>query len=105
MRDMATQAESGTSTAASGNLKPAPYTHRHVDAGGVKLHYLDYGTEGKPTMLCIHGGAANGHWFDYIAPGLTDRYHVIALDLRGHGDSDPVDPPSYLYSDYARDID
>ena len=86
-------------------LQPASFTHAHVQAGAVNLHYLDYGTAGKPPMLCIHGGAANGHWFDYVAPGLISDYHVRALDLRGHGDSDPVDPPSYLYEDYAADID
>jgi len=90
---------------ASGAQQPAPSTHRTVQAGAVKLHYLDYGNEGKPPLLCIHGSAANGHWYDFIAPGLTDDYHVIALDLRGHGDSDPVDPPSYTYADYAADID
>jgi pimeloyl-ACP methyl ester carboxylesterase len=98
------QTRAGTA-ATAGELQPAPSTHRYVHAGAVKLHYLDYGTAGRPTMLCIHGSAANGHWFDFVAPGLTQDYRVLALDLRGHGDSDPVDPPSYTYADYAADID
>ena len=102
---MPSHADTQAHASGAGQLQPAPYTERYIDAGGVKLHYLDYGSEGKPPMLCIHGGAANGHWFDYIAPGLVADYHVIALDLRGHGDSAPVDPPSYLYDDYAADID
>ena len=85
--------------------KPAAYTHHDVQLGHVRLNYLDYGTKGKPAILCVHGGGANGHWFDFIAPGLIDDYHVLAVDLRGHGDSDPVEPPSYTYADYALDLD
>ena len=69
-----------------------------------RLHYLDYGTAGKPAMLCLHGGAAHGHWFDFIAGGLTPGYHVRALDQRGHGDSAWVTPPAYTYEDYAGDL-
>jgi pimeloyl-ACP methyl ester carboxylesterase len=56
-------------------------------------------------MLCIHGGAAHGHWFDFIAGSFTSRYHVMALDQRGHGESENITPPSYTYEDYAADID
>src|SRR5687767_13749634 len=87
------------------NPEPAQHTEHDIDIGGLKLHYIDYGTKGKPPMLCVHGGAAHTHWFDFVAPGFTADYHVRSLDLRGHGDSDPVDPPQYLYSDYAADID
>ena len=103
---MTSPAETHTGASGAGaRLEPAQYVHRFVDAGGVKLHYLDYGNEGKPPMLCVHGGAANGHWFDFVAPGLIDDYHVISIDLRGHGDSSPVEPPSYRYEDYAADLD
>jgi pimeloyl-ACP methyl ester carboxylesterase len=82
----------------------APFTSKFVEAGNLKLHCLDYGIEGRPPMLCVHGGAANGHWFDFIAPGFTPDYHVRALDLRGHGDSEHMDPPAYFYKDYASDL-
>lgn len=88
-----------------GGVQPAPSTHRFVQAGAVKLHYLDYGTENLPPMLCVHGSAANAHWFDFVAAQLSKEYHVIGLDLRGHGDSEPVEPPSYTYAAYASDID
>ena len=87
------------------NPEPAKYTDHYADIGGLKLHYIDYGTKAKPPMLCVHGGAAHTHWFDFVAPGFNAEYHVRSLDLRGHGDSDAVDPPQYLYSDYAADID
>jgi len=86
-------------------LEAASYTDGYVEAGGLKLHYADFGTAGRPAMLCIHGGAANTHWFDYVAPGFRADYHVRALDLRGHGDSEWINPPDYSYERYAADID
>jgi pimeloyl-ACP methyl ester carboxylesterase len=86
------------------NLQPASYASRYVEAAGLKLHYLDYGTPGRPPMLCVHGGAAHAHWFDFVAPSLSADYHVRALDLRGHGDSQAAEPPSYRYQDYASDL-
>jgi len=83
---------------------PASYTSKFVEAGNLKLHYLDYGTEACTPMLCVHGGAAHAHWFDFVAPGFTSDYHVRALDLRGHGDSAWSDPPAYSYADYAAEI-
>lgn len=89
---------------ATADAQPAPHVSRFVNAGRLRLHYLDYGTAGLPPMLCIHGGAAHGHWYDFIARDFTSDYHVLALDLRGHGESDHVDPPAYMYSDYASDL-
>ncbi|HEX2827068.1 MAG TPA: alpha/beta hydrolase [Burkholderiales bacterium] len=90
--------------AQASTVTPAAYTSHFVQAGKVKLHYIDYGTAGKPVMLCIHGGAAHAHWFDYVAPAFRRDYHVLSLDLRGHGDSEHVDPPKYFYEDYAADV-
>src|SRR5262245_4268408 len=87
-----------------GEYQPAAFTSRFVEAGGLRLHYLDYGTAGRPGMLFLHGGAAHAHWFDFVAAGFTDRYHVLALDQRGHGDSEWVDPPNYSYARYAADL-
>jgi esterase len=87
-------------------LKPAPYTDRHVRVEGLKLHVQDYGTAGKPQMLCVHGSAAHAHWFDCVASGLNDEYHVLAPDQRGHGDSewDLSAHPEYNYDRYSADL-
>jgi pimeloyl-ACP methyl ester carboxylesterase len=82
----------------------APYSSRFIEAGKLKLHYLDYGTEGRPPMLCVHGGAAHAHWFDYVAPDFAPDFHVRAVDLRGHGDSEWADPPVYSFEKYASDL-
>jgi pimeloyl-ACP methyl ester carboxylesterase len=55
-------------------------------------------------MLCVHGGAAHAHWFDFVAPGLSPDHHVRALDLRGHGDSAWADPHTYTWRTYAEDL-
>ncbi|HEX2827063.1 MAG TPA: alpha/beta hydrolase [Burkholderiales bacterium] len=82
----------------------APSASRYAPTGRLKLHYLDYGTEGAKPLLFVHGGAAHGHWFDFVAGGFTADHHVRAVDLRGHGDSERADPPAYAYRDYADDI-
>jgi pimeloyl-ACP methyl ester carboxylesterase len=93
------------SATSAGIGQAAPFTSRFVEAGKLKLHYLDYGTAGRPAMLCVHGGAAHGHWFDYVAAGFTPDHHVLAIDQRGHGDSAWADGPDYSYLDFASDLD
>src|SRR5918912_1507562 len=83
---------------------PTPYTSTFVRARGVSLHCLDFGAAGGTPMLCVHGGAAHAHWFDFVASGFTADYHVMSLDLRGHGDSAWADPPAYSFERYASDI-
>jgi len=85
---------------------PAPYTDRYVEVAGLRLHVQDYGSAGKPQMLCVHGSAAHAHWFDFVAPGLINDYHVLAPDQRGHGDSDwdRSPEPAYHYDRYAADL-
>ncbi|HTT80863.1 MAG TPA: alpha/beta hydrolase [Stellaceae bacterium] len=64
-----------------------PQDHE-VQVGRMRLHYLDWGTRGKPAMLFLHGGALNAHTWDLCCLALRDDYHCLALDQRGHGDSD-----------------
>ena len=101
---MSVRPETNVGSPRGDGLLPAAYKSQFVEAGGLRLHYQDYGTAGKPAMLCLHGGAAHAHWFDFIAPGLVAAYRVIALDQRGHGDSEWADPPAYSYERYAADL-
>jgi pimeloyl-ACP methyl ester carboxylesterase len=95
----------GTADRSEAALRPAPHASRFVEAGGLRLHYLDYGTAGKPPILCVHGGAAHAHWFDFVAADLSADFHVLALDQRGHGDSAWAEPPDYSYRRFAADLD
>ena len=86
--------------------EPAAYTESFVAVAGLRLRIQDYGDAGKSPMLCLHGGAANAHWYDFVAAGLREDWHVLAVDLRGHGDSDwdPAPEPDYTYRRHAEDI-
>ncbi len=55
---------------------------------GVHLHGVHHGLAGRAKLVLLHGAGANAHWWDHLAPDLAERFHVIALDFRGHGDSD-----------------
>lgn len=65
----------------------APCESRRVEVEGCPIHYLRWGDPEKPGLVMVHGGAAHAHWWSFIAPQLADNYHVVALDLSGHGDS------------------
>lgn len=75
-----------------------------ITLNGVKLHYLDHGTEGKPPLLCIHGLTGNAHNFDALAPRLSSSYHVMSLDVRGRGDSGWTAGSEYTPQNYAADL-
>jgi esterase len=64
-----------------------PESHE-VQVGRLRLHYLDWGNKGKPPILFLHGGALTAHTWDLVCLALRDDYHCLALDQRGHGDSD-----------------
>jgi len=83
----------------------APYVDREVTIDGLKIHYLDWGTRGKPPLIMLHGIGRVAHSFDHIAPGFVRDYHVIAVDLRGHGDSGWHPDGAYLVEDYVKDLE
>ncbi|HEX3953332.1 MAG TPA: alpha/beta hydrolase [Stellaceae bacterium] len=64
-----------------------PESHE-VQVGAMRMHYLDWGNKHLPTILLLHGGALNAHTWDLVCLALRDEYHCIALDQRGHGDTD-----------------
>lgn len=82
----------------------AQYQDRFVNVNGLRFHYLDWGTEGKPPFIMLHGGSAYAHWWDFVAPAFVDAFHVIALDQRGHGDSQHANPPAYATRQYLDDL-
>jgi pimeloyl-ACP methyl ester carboxylesterase len=58
-----------------------------VNVNGIRLHYLDWGGEG-PALVFLTGMGCSAYIFKSFAPRFTDKFHVLALDRRGHGDSD-----------------
>ncbi len=80
-----------------------PSSH-HIYLNGTRLHYLEWGAATMPALVLLHGGAAHAHWWDHLAPIFAPHYRVIALDLRGHGDSSWAIPPAYQIDDYVADV-
>jgi pimeloyl-ACP methyl ester carboxylesterase len=70
----------------------------------LKLHYVDWGNPEQPPLLLIHGGRDHCRNWDWVALALRDKYHIIAPDLRGHGDSEWAKGGQYAMIDYVLDI-
>ena len=70
----------------------------------LKLHYVDWGSAEKPPLLLVHGGRDHCRNWDWVAADLRRDYHVIAPDLRGHGDSAWAVGSTYSMIDYVLDL-
>lgn len=77
---------------------------RYIEADGLRLHYLDWGHEDAPPMLLLHGFTSHAHSWDTFARAMCDQFHVLALDQRGHGESDWAKEGAYGVDDHASDI-
>jgi pimeloyl-ACP methyl ester carboxylesterase len=75
-----------------------------VDAGGLRLHYLDWGGPERQPMLLLHGLQDCARLWTDFAEAMHHRYHVVALDHRGHGDSPWASPDSYRLTSYVREL-
>jgi pimeloyl-ACP methyl ester carboxylesterase len=82
----------------------ATYQDRFITVNGLRLHYLDWGSPDKQPFIMLHGIGRTAHSFDHIAPRFKQDYHVIAIDMRGHGDSAWSPEAAYLVEDYAADL-
>src|SRR5436305_311115 len=81
---------------------PGPTSHTYFSQR-LRLHYVDWGNASKPPLLLLHGGRDHCRNWDWTAAALRDRYHVIAPDLRGHGDSQNEDGTySWKFDNYVR---
>ena len=92
-----------TSTLIAGNAGAAP-AEREITVNNLKIHYLEWGTPDKPPLVLLHGIARVAHSFDHLAPHFSNNYRVIAIDMRGHGDSAWDPQGSYMVEDYTKDI-
>ena len=61
--------------------------HRTVIVDGAEISYVTWGTQGKPGLIFVHGGAAHANWWSFIAPFFSSNWHAVAFDLSGHGES------------------
>jgi pimeloyl-ACP methyl ester carboxylesterase len=70
----------------------------------LKLHYVDWGNHEQPLAILVHGGRDHARNWDFVALALRDRFHIVAPDLRGHGDSDWAIGGAYSITDHVLDL-
>jgi esterase len=76
-----------------------------LTANALRLHYLDWGTAGRPPVLFLHGRSLAAHTWDLVCLALRREYHCLALDLRGHGDSDWSSEADYGLDAHRADLE
>ncbi len=80
-------------------------TSKFFQSERLKLHYLDWGNADKPLLLLVHGGMDHAHNWDWVAQQMCAEYRVVAIDLRGHGDSEWSNSGDYRIEAFMMDID
>src|SRR5438552_16744423 len=76
---------------------------RQMIVGAMRFHYLDWGGDSRPIIF-LHGGGLNAHTWDVICLMLRHQYHCLALDQRGHGDSEWEPTSDYSHDSQVQDV-
>src|SRR3954452_6221022 len=81
-----------------------PPAARHTVLRGIRLHYLDWGGDGAPPVVLLHGGCLTAHTWDFVCEALRDEVRCVALDQRGHGDSEWSPTGDYATEAFVSDL-
>lgn len=77
---------------------------KHTVVGGMRLHHLEWGRATAPPVVLLHGGGLTAHTWDLVCLGLLPEWRCLALDLRGHGDSEWSPAMHYDVDDHVGDV-
>jgi pimeloyl-ACP methyl ester carboxylesterase len=77
----------------------------HVLLRRMRFHYLDWGIAGQPPIVFLHGGGLNAHTWDLVCLALRRERHCVALDQRGHGESEWSPQMDYSTESHVGDLD
>jgi len=81
------------------------YRSRNTVVRQQRFHFLEWGQPGRPPVIVLHGGNQSAHSWDLVSLHLAERYHVFALDQRGHGDSEWSRAADYSIGAMAQDLE
>ena len=93
--------------AARSKTSVTAFSYRFATVDGMKVFYREAGPKNAPTLLLLHGFPTSSHMFRDLIPRLADRYHIIAPDYPGFGQSDapPLDKFQYSFDNLAMVVD
>ena len=80
------------------------FTPKTSTVNGLRLRYLEWGDPGAPPVVCVHGYTGSAEAFNGLARRFADRVRLIAMDVRGHGESAWSPDGAYRYADQASDL-
>jgi pimeloyl-ACP methyl ester carboxylesterase len=80
------------------------YVSRQAVVRGMRFHFTEWGDPSAPPALLLHGGNQSSHSWDLVSLHLADRFHVYALDQRGHGDTEWSRELDYSMEAMAADV-
>ena len=83
--------------------RPGPASHSYYSQR-LRLHYVDWGNADQPPLILLHGGRDHCRNWDWVAQEFRADWHVIAPDLRGHGDSQWSPDGNYTMAGYIYDL-
>ena len=84
----------------------ATYRERTTTAlGDLQLAYQEWGPDDGPVIVALHGFGVSGHMFDEFGQRAAGRYRLLALDQRGHGDSEWAPDGDYTRESFVADVE
>ena len=78
---------------------------RYFNSEDLKIHYLAWGDPSNTAMILLHHIGSQAHVWDNFAQNMSKEYFVLAMDMRGHGDSDWACEGKYTTEHYASDVE
>ena len=82
-----------------------PYWSRNIVLRQLRFHFLEWGAPDAPTIVLLHGGHQSAHSWDLVSLYLARRYRVLALDQRGHGDTEWARDVAYSNHEMSLDAE
>ena len=85
-------------------MTSVPAASHFVVRDALRLHHLDWGNAARPAIVLVHGSRLHAHVWNDFCRRFSDRFHIVAVDQRGHGDSAWCERQNYALEDFYQDL-